>query len=172
MIENSSSKKNKGDFVEHIKTSDEFSYVRQFDTIEMMRRLLTKSYKSDSKYLLKKIDIITLLLVGYFPHKSMSFYSHKLNLEKGSFTYISKKIQDLGLIDLVQHKTDKRKKVLVLTKKGEDEVIRLRSKLNNHISDTLSVLNEEEISQFFESMEVLNNLFKKIYEKGGCNKNE
>ncbi len=151
-------------FSERLKSSEDFSYVRQFDILQMIRRILTRSYTPESKYPLKKIDVSTLLLIGYFPFNSMSYFSYKLNIENGSFTYVTKKLEELKLIELVQDSKDKRKKVLILTSDGEEEVIRLRKRLNAHLETKFSKLDESEKKEFFECMSKLGQLTRKIYE--------
>lgn len=161
---------NENDILDHEKFSramiecEEFFYVRQFDTIQMMRKVLTKSLKSNVDYPLKKIDINTLLMVGYNPYKSMSFFSQKVNVENGSFTYVANKLENLGLIELVQDKEDKRKKVLVLTKEGQEVVISLRKNLNDHIENNLSKLTIEEKKSFFNCMATMREIINKINE--------
>ncbi len=141
---------------------EQFPYATQFDTLQMLKRTLTKNYLPESNYPIKGIDINALFLIGIFPNKPMSFYCYKLNLENGSFNYIANKIQKLGLVEIKQDSEDKRCKVFVLTEKGNAELLYLRTNLNKHIEERLSVLPKEEISLFFESMENIRTIAKKL----------
>ncbi len=142
--------------------SEQFQYAMQFDTLMMLKRALTRNYLTDSNYPIKGLDINALLLIGIFPNKPMSFYCYKLNIENGSFNYIANKIEKLGLVEIKQDDTDKRCKVFVLTQKGEEEVVYIRSKLNEHIEERLNVLSDEERTLFLESMGNIRKMAKKL----------
>ncbi len=142
--------------------SDEFRYATQFDTVLMLKRALTKDFESESEYPIKGLDINTLLLIGLFPNQPLSFYSYKLNLENGSFSYIANKIEKLGLVEIVKDVNDRRKKVFVLTEKGDAEVVRQRTQMNDHIEKKLSVLSEEDRQRFFVAIETARELARKL----------
>lgn len=154
-----SSKKNA--FIEKLE-DDEFLYVKQFDTVQLIRKVLSKNYHPSTTYAIKKIDVVTMFLIAYYPYKYVGFYSERLNLENGSFSYIVKKLEKLNLIETLKDKYDKRKKVLVLTKAGEEETLKLRSSFNLHIRSQIEILAEEEKNLFFESLENLRKLTLKI----------
>lgn len=143
-----------------------------FDTLKMLQGILTKGLENASEYPLKKIDNVTLLYIAFFPNQPMSFYSEKLNIENGSFNYIANKIMELGLVEIVQHEEDKRKKVLVLTKKGHEEVLRTQRDLDKHIENRLKVLSEVDRELFDTTLNTLRELAEKIKGKGETNESK
>ncbi len=142
--------------------SKEFIYAVQFDTIQILKKSLTRNYVRESEYPIKDVDVNTLFLIGIFPGRPMSFYSYKLNLENGSFNYIAKKIESLGLVEIVPDSTDKRKKVFILTEKGEKELVFHRKRLNAHIEERLAILSEEERELFIDSLNCARSIAKKL----------
>lgn len=159
----------KNEFIEKLK-DDEFCYVKQFDTVQLIRKVLSKGYSPKTNYPIKKIDVSTMFLIAYYPYKYVGFYSERLNLENGSFSYIVKKLEQLELIEVVKDKYDKRKKVLVLTKNGEEETLKLRGDFNIYIQDQISVLEDMDKQLLFESLENLRNLALKMKGKLDANK--
>lgn len=140
----------------------ELEYEMHFVTLQALLRILIREHESKTTYPIKRADIKTLLLISSFPEKPMSFYSKKLNIEEGSFSYIAKKIQKLGLVDIVTDEKDKRKKYFILTEDGEVETLRLRKNMNKHIENKLSCLNHDEREIFSNSMNELRKICKKI----------
>ncbi len=141
-----------------------------YETLKMVQGILLRGIENESPYQLKPVDSGALLFIGMFPNKPMCFYSEKLNIENGSFNYVAKKIEELGLANIVQDEEDKRKKMFVLTEKGKEEVLRTRRVMNQHIENKLQVLTEEEKELFATSLSNLRMLAKKI--KGQGEKNE
>lgn len=142
--------------------TDEFFYVMQFDTINILRKKLIKNFDSKTTYPIKGIDSRALLFIGLYPNKPMKFYSEKLNIEQGSFNYICNKIKSLGLVDIVIDENDKRMKKFVLTGTGEKEVLRSRLELNEHIENKLSVLSSDDKMKFFELLAEMRDILKLI----------
>ncbi len=145
-------------------TSDEFLYVTQFDTLLMLKRILTRDCKSENKYGIKGIDINALLLIAKFPNNALCYYSHKLNMEMGSFNYIVNKLEKLGLVSVIKDCEDKRSKKLILTEKGSEEMLYQRGTLNEHIKDKFSKLTDEERELFISSMKMVRNIALKLVE--------
>ncbi len=133
-----------------------------FDTLKMVMSILKNGYDNGTKYPLKSADVSTLMLVAKHPNKLMNFYSFRTILENGSFTYVANKLVNLGLIEIVVSKEDKRKKALVLTDEGMTEVLRLREVLNKHLDKKISKLTDEERMLFLESMAEIRNLALKM----------
>ncbi len=145
-------------------TSDEFLYVTQFDTLLMLKRILTRNCESENKYGIKGIDINTLLLIAKFPNNALCFYSNKLNMEMGSFNYIVNKLEKLGLVSVLKDCEDKRSKRLMLTEKGVEEMLYQRVTLNEHIKNKFAKLNDEERELFISSMKMVRNIGLKLVE--------
>ncbi len=151
-------------FIQRKRENNE-SNVLYFDTIKMVMGVLKHGYDNETKYPIKGVDISTLITIDKFPKELMHFYSNRLNLENGSFTYVANKLEKLGLIKMEVSQEDKRKKFLVLTEDGQNEVNRLREKLNKHIETRLSVLSEEDRVLFKSSMDNIRELTLKMLEK-------
>ncbi len=148
-----------------IKNKKDISNTMHFDTAKTLIRVLKYGYNNETIYPLKAADISTLIMIDKFPNQLMHFYSFRLDLENGSFTYVANKLENIGLIQMVISEEDKRKKFLVLTEEGKKEVIRLRIKLNSHIEKKLSVLSEEDRLQFSEAMNTIRGLTLKLLEQ-------
>ncbi len=146
--------------------SDEYKYVMYFDTIVTLKRILVKDCDAKGKfdYGIKGLDISALILIGSIPNKPMNFYSFKLNIENGSFNYIANKLHNLGFIDVIHDKKDKRKKFLVVTDKGTEVLTYHRKLMNDHIEQKLECLNEEERLLFASSLNTIRALALKLDE--------
>ncbi len=146
--------------------NEELKNAMYYETLKMVQGILSRGIEDKPPYPLKPIDSGALLFIGMFPNKPMSFYSEKLNIENGSFNYVAKKIEELGLVNIVLDKDDKRKKVFILTEKGQEEVLRTRLVMNQHIENKLKVLTDEERELFSTSLSNLRMLAKKIKGQG------
>lgn len=141
---------------------DDFFYVMHFDTISMLRKKLIRNFDSKTEYPIKPVDSRALLYIGLWPNQPMKFYSDKLNLEQGSFSYVCNKIKALGLVDIIVDEEDKRQKKFILTKEGQQEVLRSRLELDNHIESELSNLDIASRDKFFKLMSELRAIAKMI----------
>ncbi len=144
---------------------NDVSNVLHFDTMKMLLGVLKSGYNNETEYPIKAADISTLIMIDKYPGELMNFYSFRLNLENGSFTYVANKLENLGLIKMVVSPEDKRKKSLVLTVEGQREVNRLREKLNSHIEKKLDVLTNEDREDFLKSMNTIRELTLKMKNK-------
>ncbi len=151
-------------YLQRVEKTD-ISNTMHFDTAKTLIRALKSGYSTETVYPLKGADISTLIMIDKFPNRLMNFYSFRLNLENGSFTYVANKLENLGLIQMVISEEDKRKKFLVLTEEGQKEVNRLKENLNYHIEKKLSVLSDEDRLQFSEAMNTIRGLTLKLLEK-------
>ncbi|MFV0520129.1 MAG: MarR family winged helix-turn-helix transcriptional regulator [Lachnospirales bacterium] len=156
---------NKDNDYDELMKNENLLNVISYDTLKMSVGILIKDFHHNSKYNLKPIDNGALLYIAIFPNKPMCFYSEKLNIEKGSFNYIAKKIEDMGLANIITDEKDKRKKIFVLTDEGKEEVLATRKELNSHIEKKLSVLSDEDREIFNRSMLNLREIAKKIKNK-------
>lgn len=143
----------------------ESPYAIHFDTIKMLMGKLWYGYENGTEYPIKGDDINALMLIDKYPKEQMHFYSSRVNLKNGSFTYVANKLEKLELIEIIVCEDDKRKKEIILTEKGNIEVNRLRKKLNEHIEVRLSCLDENDKIKFLNSMDILREIAFKINKK-------
>ena len=84
---------------------------------------------------------------------SMSQISHILQLEKGSFTPVAKKLIELGYIEKNQSEIDKRIYELNLIPKGQDLVQHFKTEHMQYINKTLSCISRKEQKEYFALIE-------------------
>ncbi len=95
----------------------------------------------------------TMIYLDHNGPSSMSQISHILQLEKGSFTPVAKKLIEKGYIEKKQSEKDKRIYELNLTPKGQDLVYHFKAEHMQYIDKTLSSISRKEQTEYFTLIE-------------------
>jgi DNA-binding MarR family transcriptional regulator len=97
---------------------------------------------------------------------SMSDYSAKLGLEKGSFTTVAKSLEEKSLIRRVNIDGDKRKCALVLSPEGIELAKHLQDFFNKRIEEKLAHLDQQAIDELWEAVSTIASTFETLKKKG------
>lgn len=108
----------------------------------------------------KEMELV--LILKAFPRMQMSFYGKEVQLEKGSFTYLSDLLQSKGIIRKVDNVNDSRSRLLELTELGYDLAHAIRLQMEMYINERLSVFSEYEIMQLEFVIETTKRLIGKL----------
>lgn len=92
--------------------------VQKLEGIAELVRFFNFEFEEIDDFELTKNEIKTLMQLKFKSGQSLSYYSNKVGLKKGSFTALSDKLEEKGLIRKSYLENDKRKKVVVASKKG------------------------------------------------------
>lgn len=104
----------------------------------------------------------TMMILNFEGEKSMSVISEKVNLEKGSFTSVANTLIDLGFVLKTQENADRRVYGLKLTSKGEEFAVEYAKNHMDFMHEKLQTLTEDEKTCYFASIQIINNMTKKI----------
>jgi DNA-binding MarR family transcriptional regulator len=103
------------------------------------------------------------MIVLYFEGESpMSDISHRLNLEKGSFTTVANTLIKLGYIEKKQSLLDRRVYNIKLTPSGETFAKAFKKNHHEFITTCLKKLTPEEQDAYLDALTTLNRLTQKI----------
>jgi MarR family transcriptional regulator, organic hydroperoxide resistance regulator len=108
--------------------------------------------------------LVLLRLRGAVP---MSVAARWLNLEKGSFTPVARRLMDAGLVECVEDEADRRRTLIRLTQKGQDLDLDMHAHLAFEFNTRISMLSPAEQRAFFASLEKLNALLDRMNPEGG-----
>jgi MarR family 2-MHQ and catechol resistance regulon transcriptional repressor len=128
-------------------------------------RTLNGDFSPEIKMNLKKAEIKTLMQIKFNEGQPMSFYCSKVDLEHGSFTYLTDKLESKGLTERDSDDGDRRIKILRLTEKGRFISDEIHRQFGAHLSVKLHFLDEDELNQLTEVMDVLERLQLSIASK-------
>ncbi len=107
-------------------------------------------------------QIITVIILKIEGPLRMSTISEKLNLEKGSFTPVAKRLIELGYIERTRDEQDKRVFNLSLTEEGLVFAEKLKEKHVAYIENLLNIFDQYERERFFKAVSELNVLIGKL----------
>ncbi len=138
------------DGILHLKSTIEHTFFKEFFA----------QYESDDA--LNHSHIITLLSLNHWGPAPMSTISEKVNLEKGSFTTVSKKLIAKGYMIKEQDDDDKRVYNLHLTDKGQQYVRVFRKNHLAFIEGKIRQLNDEEQKRYMTAVESLIEMTQRI----------
>lgn len=120
----------------------------------------TFSFESDEK--LFHSHIITLVILSYHGTLAMSEVSHKLNLEKGSFTPVAAKLIELEYMTKTQGIEDKRVYNLTLTSQGRKIAEEFKEKHKAFVSQLITQFTQDEKQEYFEAVNKVQAMTKRL----------
>lgn len=104
----------------------------------------------------------TMVILNFEGPKPMSVISDKINLEKGSFTTVASTLIDLGFVQKIRDIEDKRVFYLELTNKGHEFAEEFVKNHLAYVNQKLEGLTDDEKNCYFASIQLINNLTKKM----------
>lgn len=138
------------------------------DKIFELNHVITKTFFDDfaaifqTEEKLTESQIKALIFINMYKNSTMTEISHRLNIEKGSFTPIAKRLTALDYIKRVPSEEDRRVSYLALTEKGEGLMAGFGEAINESFSDRLSTLSEDEQETYFAAISLITSVSKKI----------
>ena len=108
--------------------------------------------------------IVFLRLHGASP---MSRVAAWVNLEKGSFTPVARRLVEAGLVETVADEADRRRTLPRLTEAGADYDKALHERMSEGFRRRVSVLTEAEQEEFLRLLSRMNALLDKMSPKDG-----
>ncbi|MDK2866854.1 MAG: hypothetical protein PWP51_1440 [Clostridiales bacterium] len=104
----------------------------------------------------------TLIILSFEGELPMSEISHKLSLEKGSFTAVANTLMKLGLIEKRQRPDDRRIYTISLTDEGKAFAEQYKADHRHFIRNRLTKLSDAEREAYFSSVRTINALTEKM----------
>ncbi len=108
--------------------------------------------------------IKSMMMLNFEGKCSMTTVSKRLQLEKGSFTPVAKKLIEYNYVEKEQNDQDKRSYSLKLSQKGKAFVDDFLEKHIEYIASRIDLLSSHEQNEYFSLIDRLNVLNKKIQE--------
>ena len=107
---------------------------------------------------LTKNEIKTLMQIKFNSGQSLSYYSNRVGLQKGSFTSLSDKLEEKGLVEKNYLVGDKRKKVLIASDLGIEVTDKYYNSFVNYISDKFSKLSDSDLVLMESAINILSKI--------------
>ncbi len=108
--------------------------------------------------------IVTLIILKFDGPSRMNCVAEKVDLEKGSFTPVAKRLFDMGYISKSKDPSDKRATILTLTEQGRSFAKELMGNHRTYIRDLVSIFSLEEIEEYFQAVDKVLLMTSKIDE--------
>jgi len=115
-------------------------------------------------------ELRSIMILLFNDELPMSSVSAKVDLEKGSFTSVAKKLIKRGYIVKIPSQKDGRISILKLTDMGKEFAIKNRKEHIEFMKEQLNVLSEEKGKMLLNSAEVMYDLLMELQEKKNRNK--
>ncbi len=123
-----------------------------------------RTFKTDFDVSLKKSEMHLLFALHQHSNLPMKDYLTAVDMESGSFTYLTNNMVEKGLIERVQSEADKRVTVLQLTEKGIETCNQTKRQINSHIQKMICSLGEDDLSELARALYSLENILGKLKE--------
>jgi len=94
----------------------------------------------------------------------MSEIGRKVYISKSNMTSLIDKLVENGLAERLPDKNDRRVINIALTAKGDDLLDKWRKNSNNEIKNNLSILSDEDLEKFYESIKNIKAILNKMGE--------
>lgn len=106
-----------------------------------------------------------LLAIYDNPGKSQKEVIRYINRDKGSISKVIQNLVELGLVERHHSEKDRRQVLLTLSEKGKKETEKVHEKYSDHISNIISVLDEEKQKELYVHLDKLLELAQEIEDK-------
>lgn len=136
--------------------------AQSYETLLLLLKYLSVNITTDPALNLKKVESKVLMHIKIAEGKQMSFYSDKIDLENGSFTYLADKLEKRGLIKRVDAENDRRKKGLILTEEGHKTTDLINKQFREEISQRLNSLNAGEKENLLSAVKIIEKIKAKL----------
>ena len=107
----------------------------------------------------------TLMYIHNREGSTMTEYSKRVGLARGSFTAVADSLEQKGLVERVYGADDRRKCALVLTKEGKRIAWEIDYRFKQHIATKLARLTEEDLSNLKNALETIAATMEKLKNK-------
>jgi len=134
----------------------------KLDVLERFHKDVKRDFHPAVTTKINRSEMDLLLVLNEVPDQPFGFYGHHIHLEKSSFSYIVDLLVLKELVEKVEDQDDKRKKTLVLTKKGKKIVEELEKQYEEYYTKRISIFSEEELVALEQSVAVIKRLSKKM----------
>lgn len=92
----------------------------------------------------------------------MSEIGRRVHVSKSNMTALIDKLVEEGLVERLPNKKDRRVINIAITGKGKGILLNWRKHSNEEIKKNLSVLSDEDLEKFYESVENIKNILSKM----------
>lgn len=140
------------------------STVKMLDEMPKFMKALIGDFIPETEIKLDRNEYKTLLHIYKFPNKPMKFYSDYIQIESGSFTYVTEKLVAKNLIIKEKIQKDKRQTTLILTEDGKNLAQKLKRQHEQHLENKLKNLSNkdwEKLNQASKLIEEINHILYK-----------
>ncbi len=132
------------------------------NTLPKLMHTIFSSFKPQFDIPIKKNEIRAIMEIHHCPNRTMKYYINAVDMESGSFTYLTDKLVEKNIILKQQSQNDKRKTTLCLSEYGEEITKELHKEINSHIRNLLKDLEEDDLLKLKEALETLDYIQKKL----------
>ena len=140
-------------------------FTIKWDFSEIFFKEFFKQYNFPD--LLNSTHTRTMIVLDHNGPCTMTKASCLMELEKGSFTPVAKKLVEYNYIKKVQNRDDKRVYELVLTEKGSEYVKEFKEEHLAYIKKSLENFSPEDQESYFDLLKKVNSMNARLRESMG-----
>lgn len=134
--------------------------------LPMFMGTLLEGKRINTKLRLNYSEKRTLMYIYNHGGRTMTEYSKRVGLARGSFTTVADSLEDKGLVGRVPGADDRRKCMLVLTEAGKEAAREIDSRFKKHIAARLNCLTEEELEDLKNALVTIETTREKLRDRG------
>ncbi len=108
----------------------------------------------------------TLMYIHRHEGGTMTDYSKRVGLARGSFTAVADSLEEKGLVGRVSGPDDRRKYGLVLTEEGKKAAREINSRFRQHVAARLAPLTEQDLNSLEKALETIAAMAEKLRNRG------
>ncbi len=108
----------------------------------------------------------TLMYIHKHEGGTMTEYSKRVGLARGSFTTVADSLEEKGLVGRVSGPDDRRKYALVLTEEGKKAAREIHCRFKEHVAASLDPLTGQELGDLERALETIAATTEKLRNRG------
>ena len=136
--------------------------LKRIGVLPKLVRFFKHGFRPDFKVNIKKSEVSLLMELKHNPGHTMKDYLGIVDMEPGSFTYLTDKLEKKGLLRRVRSDTDRRKTTLELTGKGSELTEKLMEQFDVHMYQKLKKLSADDRDLLLEAIITLEYILEKL----------
>lgn len=108
----------------------------------------------------------TLMYIHRHEGGSMTDYSKRVGLARGSFTSVADSLEEKGLVGRVSGSDDRRKYGLALTEEGKKIALEISAHFKQHVASRLAPLTEQDLNNLEKALDTITAIAEKLENRG------
>jgi len=142
-------------------TTSEDCAARVMETVPLVMRFIRADMRAHSAAFLSIPQLRSLAFINRNPGASLSDLAEHLGVTSATASATIERLVQRDFVERIAHPQERRRVLLNLTEEGKCQLKQSQDQTRAHITDLLTGLTEEQISNIEEGLTLLKNVFEK-----------